>query len=102
MAKNFIKTDINITFEGVTDGAVYPVGTNLSVNLNIESALPLKIVGLVPNGEFLGLKKEPPYVWSSETTSTFRNMNTGIYKLKAHATDIHDVRVEKIITITIK
>ncbi|WP_282136703.1 hypothetical protein [Seonamhaeicola maritimus] len=102
MAKNFVKTEINITFEGVEDGAVYPVGTNLTINLNIKSALPLTIVGLVPNGEFLGLKKEPPYLWPSEATSTFRNMNTGVYELKAHATDVHGVRVEKIITITIK
>ena len=102
MAKNFVKTDINITFEGVTDGAVYPVGANLSVNLSIESTLPLTIVGLVPNGEFLGLKKSPPYLWESETTPPFQNMNTGVYEIKAHATDIHGVRVEKIITITIK
>ncbi|MDC0584722.1 hypothetical protein OAO55_03230 [Bacteroidales bacterium] len=102
MAKNFIKPDIDITFEGVTDGAVYPVGTNLSVNLSIKSTLPLAIVGLVPNGEFLGLKKTPPYLWDSETTPPFKNMNTGVYELKAHATDIHGVRLEKVITITIK
>ncbi|WP_430936018.1 hypothetical protein [Saccharicrinis sp. 156] len=102
MAKNFVKTEIDIKFEGVTDGAVYPVGTNLSVKLSIKSTLPLTIVGLVPNGEFLGLKKNPPYLWESETTPSFQNMNTGIYEIKAHATDIHGVRVEKIITITIK
>ena len=29
-------------------------------------------------------------------------MNTGVYELKAHVTDIHGVRVEKTITISVK
>lgn len=102
MARNFEKSQIDITFEGVEDGAVYPLGTNLSINLSINSSLPIKLVGLVPNGEFLGLKRSPPYLWEAETTPPFQNMNTGVYEIKAHATDVHGVRVEKIITISIQ
>ena len=68
MARNFEKSQICITFEGMKDGGVYPVGTNLTVNLAINSSLPIKMVGLVPNGEFLGLKKDPPYLWDYKTT----------------------------------
>ncbi|WP_066631670.1 hypothetical protein [Labilibacter marinus] len=102
MAKNFEKSQIDIVFEHVKDGAVYPVGTDLKVELSINSTLPVVLVGLVPNGEYIGVKKSPPYLWDSETTPSFKNMNTGIYELKVHATDIHGVRVEKIISITIK
>lgn len=102
MAKNFVKTDIDITFEHVNDGAVYPIGTNLTVNLDIKSNLAVSMVGLVLNGEYLGIKKSPPYLWNAETTPPFKNMNTGAYEIKAHATDIHGVRVEKIINISIK
>ena len=44
MAKNFVKTDIDITFEHVNDGAVYPIGTNLTVNLDIKSNLSYNFV----------------------------------------------------------
>lgn len=102
LAKNFVNSDVEIIYEGVEDGAVYPVGTDLTVKLDIRSSLPIVKVGFVPNGEFTGFKLSPPYYWDSETTPALKNMNAGSFELKAHATDIHGVRVEKIINITIE
>ena len=102
LAKKFEKTEIDIVFEHVKAGAVYPKGTNLKVNLAIKSKQNVSKVGLVLNGEYLGVKNSPPYLWGAETEASFKNMNTGVYNLKAHVTDVSGTRVEKIITITIK
>lgn len=102
IAENFEKTNIEIAFEKVEAGAVYPKGTDLAVNLSIKSTYAISKVGLVLNGEYLGIKTQAPYLWGAETDASFKNMNTGVYDLKAHVTDIKGNRVEKIITITIK
>lgn len=102
LAENFERTNVEITFEHVKDGAVYPKGTDLKVNLLINSTQEISKVGLVLNGEFLGIKKNGPYLWGADTDASFKNMNTGIYELKAHVTDIGGTRVEKIITIRIE
>lgn len=102
LAERFEKINVDITFQHVKDGAVYPKGTDLKVNLLINSSNQISKVGLVLNGEFLGIKKSGPYLWGAETDASFKNMNTGIYELKAHVTDIGGTRVEKIITIRIE
>ncbi|MFY0654005.1 MAG: hypothetical protein JXQ96_18330 [Cyclobacteriaceae bacterium] len=102
LAENFERTIVEITFEHVKDGAIYPKGTDLKVNLLINSTHEISKVGLILNGEFLGTKKSGPFLWVAETDASFKNMNTGIYELKAHVTDSFGTRVEKIITIRIE
>lgn len=102
IAKSFEGFDVNIDFEDIEDGSVYAVGSNLSVNLLIESTFEIETVGLVFNGEYLGVKKTEPFLWDAQNTASFKNMNIGSYELKAWVKDKNGFRIDKIIHIEVK
>ncbi len=102
IAKTFEGFDVSIHFEGVQDGGVYPVGTDLKVNLVVNSTFDVDRVGLVLSGEYMGFKTEPPYLWDAEDEGALKNMNIGTYELKAWVRDSEGFRIDKIINITIK
>ncbi|TYA70077.1 hypothetical protein [Seonamhaeicola marinus] len=102
IAKDFKGFDVNISFENIKDGNVYPVGTDLTVNLVIESNIEIETVGFVLNGEYLGVKKNAPFLWNANNTASLKNMNTGSYELKAWVKDNTGFRIDKIINIEVK
>ncbi|MGC6431914.1 MAG: hypothetical protein ACON5F_12790 [Jejuia sp.] len=102
IAQTFEGFDVEISFEGVEDGGVYPIGTDLKVNLVVKSTFDVERVGLVLSGEYMGFKTKPPYLWDAKDEGALKNMNVGTYELKAYVRDSEGFRIDKIINITIE
>ncbi len=102
LARTIEKFNIEIDFENIKEGAEYPKGTDLTVNIIVESTFDLKVVSLKVNGESVGRISKAPYRWDAEKDAALKNMNSGSYILEATVSDNIGNKVEKTVQIIIK
>lgn len=102
MARTFEPFQLALSFEGINDGAVYPVGTDLSVKINVESTHDITFVSIKVNGENLDNDHSFPYLWDSKKYAVLENMTAGGYEFLVDAKDVEGNVAEKTINITIQ
>jgi hypothetical protein len=102
LAKTIEKFTIDISFENMSEGAEYPKGIDLTVNVLVESTFNIARVGLKVNGEYVGMDAQAPYTWDAEKDAAFKNMNSGTYILEADVIDENGNKTEKSIQIKVK
>ncbi|MCE2436059.1 MAG: hypothetical protein J4F29_24565, partial [Candidatus Latescibacteria bacterium] len=74
-----------VRFTNLKDGARFPVGTDLRVEVNATDGDGLREVKLYLNGLILTATK--PQVWSSSSDELLKTLKPGIYHLEAVAED---------------
>ena len=101
-ARTAERYQLDISFNDVKDGAVYPKGTNFSVTVSVESTFDITELFMKVNGEDLPADYDLPYQWDGTHTPLFKNMTPGIYRLRVFATDKVGNVAEKVIKIVVK
>lgn len=102
IAKTFKPFQLALSFDGIKDGDVYPVGTDLMIKVDVESTFDIKYVSIKLNGENLDNDDTVPYLWDPSEYAVLKNMTQGAYELLIDAKDVEDNISEKTINITIK
>ena len=102
IAKTFKPFQLALSFDGINDGDVYPIGTDLTIKVDVESTYDIKYVSIKLNGENLDNDHIVPYLWDSNEYAVLKNMTQGVYELLIDAKDVNNNISEKTINITIK
>ena len=102
LARTIEKFNIEIDFENIKEGTEYPKGTDLAVNVLVESTFEITTINLKVNGESMGRISKSPYQWDAEKDAALKNMNSGTYILEATVSDNIGNKVEKTVQIIIK
>ena len=102
IAKTFEPYQLSLSFDGISDGEVFPVSTDLSVEIHVESTFDIKFVSIKLNGENLDNDYSFPYMWDSKEYAVLENMTPGGYEFLVDARDVEGNVAEKTINITIK
>jgi len=102
IAKTIEKFNIGINIENIKDGDEFRKGTDLIINLAVNSTFGISRIVLLMNGEAVGDLSKEPFVWSADRYSILKNMNSGNYVIEFWATDEVGNKTEKKIQITIK
>ena len=102
IAKTIEKFKIDLNLENLKDGDELPKGTDLTINLAVDSTSGMSRIVLLMNGEAVGGLSKAPFVWTADRYSQLKNMNSGNYDIEFWATDEAGNKAEKKIQITIK
>lgn len=102
IAKTFKPFQLSLSFDGISDGDVYPVGKDLTIKVDTKSTYDIKFVSIKLNGENLDNDYTYPYVWDPNEYAVIKNMTQGGYELLIDARDTEGNITEKTINITIK
>lgn len=102
LARTMEKYQLELSFDGIKDGDVYPVGTDLSVKVQVMSTYDIEFVSIKVNGENLDDDDTFPYLWDSNEYAVLENMSTGGYEFLIDVMDVEGNVAEKIINITIQ
>ncbi|MEM8526930.1 MAG: Ig-like domain-containing protein [Bacteroidota bacterium] len=93
-----------VSFVEPMDGANFPVGEDLMVEVNATDDGSIQKVELYLNGTFVRTESLPPYEWgdpNQHNDPLLQNMQQGTYELRAVATDNTGKTGESTITITV-
>ena len=102
IARKIEKFKIEINVDGITDGEVYPAGSDLIINADINSTFEIVRAGLLINGERVGWVSEAPFKWTADDYSVLKNKNPGSYVFEFTVNDAAGNKAEKMIRITVR
>lgn len=102
LAKNPEKYQLDISFDSITEGAVYPNGADLTVTVLVKSTFDIERVTIKLNGEDLINDSMAPYQWDAETTPLLKNSTPGVYEFVTIAWDNMGHKAEKTIRVSVK
>ena len=102
IAKTFKPFQLSLSFDGISDGDVYPVGTDLTIKVNVESTYNIEFVSIKLNGENLDNDHTLPYMWDPNEYAVLKNMTQGGYELLIDVRDLEGNITEKTINIKIQ
>lgn len=102
IAKTFKPFQLSLSFDGINDGDVYPIGKDLSIRVEVVSTYDIEFVSIKLNGENLDNDHSFPYSWNSSEYAVLKNMTPGGYELLVDTRDAEGNIFERTINITIK
>ncbi len=102
IANTYEPFQLSLSFDEIKDGDIFPVGTDLTIKVLVESTFDIEFVSIKLNGENLDNDSSFPYEWDSDKYAVLENMTPGGYEILVDVRDIKGNITEKTIDITIK
>jgi hypothetical protein len=90
-----------VRFTNLVDGAAFPQGTDLQVEVMAEDRDAIRQVKLYINGLLLKQHPGKPQVWSKASDPLLKALDPGVYDLKAVAEDSNGTIGRRVIRITV-
>lgn len=102
IAKTYKPYKLSLTFDGIKEGDVYPIGKNLTIKVDANATYDINFVSIKLNGENLDDDHSFPYIWNPKKYAVLKNMTPGGYELLIDVRDVEGNINEKTINITVE